>query len=103
MSVVVTATVRPKPEHREEVIALFERAVARVHVEDPGCELYALHESAEGLLMIEKWTDAAALDAHSRAAAVVELEEGVEGLLERPTAVQIYTARPAGNLRQGRL
>ena len=44
MSVIVVATAFPSPEHRAEVIAAFEAAIAQVHDEEPGCELYALQE-----------------------------------------------------------
>ena len=43
MSVVVVVTAFPIPEHRAEVVAAFEEAIARVH-DEPGVELYALHE-----------------------------------------------------------
>ena len=42
MSVVAVATAFPNPEHRAEVIAAVETAIARVH-DEPGVELYALH------------------------------------------------------------
>ena len=42
MPVVVVATITPKPEYRDEVIAAMKKAVPLVHAED-GCELYALH------------------------------------------------------------
>lgn len=101
MSVVVVATVVPLAQHRDAVIAAFERAVARVHVEDPGCELYALHEGAEQLVMIEKWTSPDHLATHAKAHAVAELDAAIEGMLARPTEVRTYLARPAGTATQG--
>ena len=56
MSVVVVATIRPQSGCRDQVIAALENAVTRVHAEDGGCELYALHENDDLLVMIEKWT-----------------------------------------------
>jgi quinol monooxygenase YgiN len=47
MSVVVVVTAFPVPEHRAEVVAAFEAAIARVH-DEPGVELYALHRDATG-------------------------------------------------------
>jgi hypothetical protein len=41
-------------EHCADVIAAFEAAIARVHNE-PGVELYALHEGRDRLVMIEKY------------------------------------------------
>jgi quinol monooxygenase YgiN len=56
MAVIVVATAFPVPEHREEVIAAFEAAIGKVHAEEDGCELYALHEGPDGrLVMIEKY------------------------------------------------
>ena len=45
MSIVVVVTAFPIPEHRADVIAAFEAAIARVH-DEPGVELYALREDA---------------------------------------------------------
>jgi quinol monooxygenase YgiN len=52
MSVVVVVTAIPVPEHRTEVIKAFEAAIVRVH-DEPGVELYALHEGRDRLVMIE--------------------------------------------------
>jgi hypothetical protein len=41
------------PEYPTEVIAAFEEAIIRVH-EEPGVEVYALHEGSDRLMMIEK-------------------------------------------------
>ena len=54
MSVVVVATIHPRRNCRDQVIAALEKAVIRVHAEDSGCELYALHENDDQLVMIEK-------------------------------------------------
>lgn len=40
MSVVVVVTALPAPEHRAEVIAAFEAAIAQVHKE-PGVDIHA--------------------------------------------------------------
>jgi quinol monooxygenase YgiN len=39
MSVIVVATVRPRPEQRAEVIGALEKAIGRAHTEDAGCLL----------------------------------------------------------------
>ena len=56
MSVVVVATIVPEPEHRDEVIAAFRHTITQVHGED-GCELYALHEAPDRLIVVEKWAN----------------------------------------------
>ncbi len=102
MSVVVVATIKPVPAERAAVVAAYEKAVAAVHQEE-GCELYALNENADQLVMIEKWTSAQALEAHGKGEALVELGEALDGKLAGPTEVQVYTARPAGDADKGAL
>lgn len=101
MTVVVVATVHPLPEHRAEVVALFEATIARVHAEDAGCELYAMHEDADTLVMIEKWASGDALQAHSAGPALAELNPKLDGLLAARTLVKVYTPHPAGTAEQG--
>ena len=103
MTVVVIATITPNPEHRGEVINLFEATIARVHAEDAGCELYAMHEDADTLVMVEKWSDADALAAHSGGAALAELNPSLEGKLAARTVVKVYTPHPAGTADLGAL
>ena len=66
MSVVVVATIIPLPEHRDEVIAAIAETVAKVREED-GCELYALHQADDRLMMVEKWASPEALAHTARA------------------------------------
>ena len=47
MSVVVVATIVPRPEHRDEVIATITETVAKVHEED-GCEIVVLRAVPAG-------------------------------------------------------
>ena len=65
MSVVLVATAFPVPEHRAEVIAACEAAITRVH-DEPGVELYALHEGPDRLVMIEVRVGAGGLGALKR-------------------------------------
>jgi quinol monooxygenase YgiN len=99
--VVVVATIRPLPEHRAEVIAALEKAIADVHAHDDGCLLYALNEGDDRLVMVEKWTSREALAAHSRGSALVVLNQALSGLLEGATDVQILQPHPAGTPAQG--
>src|SRR5689334_8480792 len=104
MSVVVVAYIHPKPEHRDEVIATLEHAIGRVHAEDEGCELYALHEADDGrLVFVEKWTSAEALGKHAGAAPLAEANERLDGKTTRPAEVQVLTPHPAGTAQQGAL
>jgi quinol monooxygenase YgiN len=103
MSVIVVATIHPVPEHREEVVSAFTEAIATVHADDEGCELYALHEGKDRLVMIEKWASAEALRAHGRGPALQELNRLVEGKLIGEPDVQILRPHPAGTATQGKL
>ena len=103
MSVIVIATIYPLPEHRAEVVSLYEAAIARVHAEDEGCQLYALHEDDESLVMIEKWTSAEALRAHAAGAALAEMRPKLEGKLAADSVVKVYSPLPAGTPEQGAL
>jgi quinol monooxygenase YgiN len=103
MSVVIVATAFPIPARRAEVIAAFEAAIARVHREDPGCELYALHEGQDRLVMIEKYVSQDAVAAHGKSAALAELIAALDGKLSSPLDVQILTPHPAGEPGKGAL
>jgi quinol monooxygenase YgiN len=103
MSVVIVATAFPIPEHRAEVIAAFEAAIARVHSEEPGCELYALHEGRDRLVMIEKYVSQGAVAEHGKSTALAELQAALKGKLSSPLDVQILIPYPAGEPSKGAL
>jgi quinol monooxygenase YgiN len=103
VTVVVVAVIHPLPEHRAEVISVFEGTIARVHAEDAGCELYAMHEDADTLVMIEKWSSGDALKAHAGGPALAEMNPKLEGKLAAKTQVKVYTPHPAGTPEQGTL
>ena len=96
MSVVVVATIIPLPEHRDEVIATITETVAKVHEED-GCELYALHQADDRLMMVEKWASPEALRAHSKGAALAAQAPRLAGKLAGPAEVIVLQAVPAGD------
>jgi quinol monooxygenase YgiN len=102
MSVVVVVTAFPIAEHRAEVVAAFEEAIARVH-EEPGVELYALHEGPDRLVMIEKYTSEQARSEHRKGAALASLLSALEGKLSSPLDTQVLAPHPAGNPRKGTL
>jgi quinol monooxygenase YgiN len=101
MAVVVVATIRPLPDRRAEVIAALEAVIARVHAEDDGCLLYALHEGKDRLVMVEKWSSGEALAAHGRGPAIAELGKRLDGLVEGTFDVQVLQPHPAGTPEQG--
>lgn len=102
MSIVVVATARPLPEHRHEVIAAFERAIPLVHGER-GCEKYALHEAPDRLVMIERWADGEATQAHVAGQPFKELSAALEGKLASDLEVLVLSPHPAGTAEQGEI
>jgi len=102
VSVVVVATIVPLPEHRDEVIAALTETVARVH-EEEGCELYALHQADDRLMMVEKWASPDALRTHSRGAALAALNPRIAGKIAAPAEVIVLRAVPAGDPGKGQL
>jgi quinol monooxygenase YgiN len=102
VSVVVVATVFPQPDHREEVIAAYTEAIAKVHTED-GCELYALNQTEDRLMMIEKWASRETLGAHNQGAALAELRSRLAGKITGPAEVIVLEAVPAGDPGKGEL
>jgi quinol monooxygenase YgiN len=103
MSVVVVATVYPIPEHRDEVIAAFTDTIAAVHAHDEGCQLYALHEGEDRLVVIEKWVSRDALVAHGQGTAMVQFRTRLSGKIIGGVEVQVLTPHPAGSPEQGTL
>jgi quinol monooxygenase YgiN len=104
MAVIIVATAFPAAEHRDEVIAAFEAAIGKVHAEEDGCELYALHEGPDGrLVMIEKYVSDEAVAEHRAAAGLAALREALAGKLSAPMDVQVLAPHPAGSLAKGAL
>jgi quinol monooxygenase YgiN len=104
MAIVIVATIFPAPEYRDEVLAAHEKAQEMVHRSEDGCLLYALHEGPDGrLVMIEKYTDQAAVDAHVSGAGLAALQAALAGKLTAPVDVQVLTPHPAGSAEKGTL
>ena len=95
-------TAFPVPEHRAEVVAAFEAAIARVH-DEPGVELYALHEGPGRLVMIEKYESGQARSEHLKAAALADLRSALAGKLSSGLDAQALVPHPAGDAQKGAL
>ena len=102
MSVVVVVTAFPIPEHRAEVVAAFEAAITRVH-DEPGVELYALHEGRDRLVMIEKYESEQVRSEHLKGAALADLRYALDGKLSSNLDARVLIPRPAGNAQKGAL
>jgi len=100
MSVVVVVTAFPVPEHRAEVVAAFEAAIAQVH-DEPGVELYALHDGQDRLVMIEKYESEQARSEHAKGVALADLRSALQGKLSSGLDAQVLVPHPAGNAQKG--
>ena len=100
MSVVVVATLTPKPDQVDAVRKALLAAIPKVHAE-PGCEVYALHESDGEFVMVERWASAEALDVHGKAEALTTLGGQLAGKLAGRPEVRRLTAVPGGDTTKG--
>jgi quinol monooxygenase YgiN len=100
VSVVVVATITPKPDHVDAVRDAILAAVPKVHAE-PGCELYAVHQGRGEFVMVERWESPEALKVHGTAEALTTLGGQLQGLLDGPLDVRRLTAVPAGEAAKG--
>ena len=74
----------------------------QVH-DEPGIELYTMHEGSDLLVMIEKYESEQALAEHSNGAALAELLSALEGKLSRDLDVQLLLPHPTGKPKKGAL
>ncbi|GAA1937644.1 putative quinol monooxygenase [Microbacterium aoyamense] len=99
--VIVTAVFRAAPGMRDALIDALRRGIPAVH-EEAGCVLYAIHDAADGsIVMLEKWTSTSELDAHADGIAVKKLNELIGPFLAEPVTVTTMTPIPAGTAAQG--
>jgi quinol monooxygenase YgiN len=102
MPVTVVATMKAKPESVDTVRAACTQAIEAVH-QEPGCDLYSLHEADGTFVFVEQWADADALQAHSTAPAVAALFGTVgEHLAEAPD-IKMLQPVVAGDPTKGQL
>ncbi len=102
MSITIVATISPKPGRTDAVREAFTAAIPQVH-EEPGCELYALHEDGYGLVLIERWATQDDVKAHGAGPTFNQLSESVKADLTEPIGVRLLSALPAGDGSKGAL
>ena len=100
MPVVVVATLTAKPDSVDAVRETLTRAVKDVH-DEPGCQLYSLHEAGATFVFVEQWADADALKTHSTAPAVTTMFKDVGEHLAGAPDIKMLTPVPAGALDKG--
>ena len=102
MPVVVVATMTVKPESVDTARDILTRAVAEVH-DEPGCQLYSLHQTGETFVFVEQWADEDALKAHSSAPAIGRMVKAVGEHLAAAPDIKMLQPVPAGDPDKGQL
>lgn len=101
-TVVVTAVFTPVEGRLDELRQALVASIPAVHAEQ-GCELYAIHDGADGRIhMLEKWTTVEDLDVHGAGEAVAALGKATAGSAAGVEVTRM-TPIPAGTPDQGLL
>ena len=100
MPVVVVATLTVKSESVDTVRDILTKAVEEVH-DEPGCQLYSLHQSGETFVFVEQWADEEALKTHSTAPAIGKMFAAAGEHLAGAPDIKMLQPVPAGTLEQG--
>ncbi len=102
MPVTVVATMTAKPESVDAVRDACRTALDAVH-QEPGCELYTLHEADGTFVFVEQWADADALKVHGTAPAVGALFGTIGQHLTGAPDIKVLQPVVAGDPAKGRL
>ena len=100
--VIVVATLTVKPESVDTVRDILTTAAEEVH-EEPGCQLYAVHQTGDTFVFVEQWADAEALKTHSAAPAVGKMFGAVGEHLAGAPDIKTLQPIPAGDPAKGQL
>jgi quinol monooxygenase YgiN len=101
MSAIALAAVRPTDEHRAEVIAALEEAIEEIHANYDACELYAMMENEDRLVMISKWESSEALAAYAEGDELKKLRAATDGKFKSDPDLQFLTPHPIGDSGKG--
>lgn len=102
MPVVVVATMKARPESVDAVREACTTAVKAVH-DEPGCQLYSLHEADGTFVFVEQWADADSLKTHSSAPAIGALFHTIGELLDSAPDIKVLQPVVAGDPAKGQL
>jgi quinol monooxygenase YgiN len=102
MPVVVVASFTAKTESTDAVRSACTTAIEAVH-DEPGCELYSLHQTGDTFVFIEQWADADALKALGSAPAIGVLFGAIGDHLAGAPDVKMLEPIPAGDPAKGQL
>jgi quinol monooxygenase YgiN len=99
--VIVIARFRPRPDRREELVALLTAVQAASRTDD-GCLNYGYYsEVVDGLsfVAVEEWRDQAALEEHLRTPHVARLVAALPELGDGRPAIQVHQVASTGPMR----
>ena len=101
--IVAIATLTPLPGKVEELVAAMTDLVEKVHANEEGCLLYALHRHPDGqrLVMVEKYTGPDAVKAHRASEHFKAAGAALAGLLAGPPEVLALEPVPLGDPAKG--
>ncbi len=102
MPITVIATLTAKPGSVDAVRDACTQAIEAVHNE-PGCDLYSLHESDNTFVFVEQWSDRDALQTHSAAPAVAALFGTIGEHLDGQPDIKMLQPVVAGDPAKGQL
>jgi quinol monooxygenase YgiN len=100
--VIVVATMIAKPESVDTVRDACKSAIEAVH-QEPGCELYSLHEADGTFVFVEQWADADALKTHGKAPAIGALFGAIGDHLAGAPDIKMLQRVVAGDPAKGQL
>ena len=90
MPVVVVASFTAKPESVDTVRAACKKAIAAVH-DEPGCQLYSVHEADRTFVFVEQWENAEALVPHRTAEHMKAFGRVAVRCMAAPPKIEIIT------------
>ena len=99
---VVVATMTVKPESVDAVRDAAKIALAAVH-QEPGCELYSLHEAGATFVFVEQWADDEALKVHGGAPAILTFFGAIGDHLDGAPDIKVLQTVIAGDPAKGQL
>jgi quinol monooxygenase YgiN len=103
--VIVVVMLQAKPGAGPRLRELMVAGAQATH-QDTGCLTYALHtvnDEPDRVVLVERWTDPTALDAHMREPYLRELFADLDGVLAGPPTTARCSVLPAGDPVKGSL
>jgi len=94
--IIVTGSVRARPETFDEILAASLEHVRRSRTE-PGCLMHSVHQNVEDpltLVFVEHWSDRAALAAHFKVPASRAFVTDIATRAAAAPVMSVYEAKP---------